>query len=204
MSYILDALKKSEMERSRSAAPSLIGALEHAPSFRTKLLVVVAVALLANATAFTAWWFWPHYEQPEIAASFPSNATAEALPKPLPQMPTAALVDPSTPIAAAPPVVPALAAKPEPIEPKPVVVRQRTTFHALSAEEQRAFTPLEFSTHLFADDPSLRAVTMNGRRFKEGDALTDDLSLEEITEDGVVVAFRGKLVELPVLQDWRL
>src|SRR5262245_53203067 len=59
MSYILDALKKSELERNRKAAPSLIGTAPQMPHARTKIAIGVTIALLANALLLGAWWFWP-------------------------------------------------------------------------------------------------------------------------------------------------
>jgi general secretion pathway protein B len=105
---------------------------------------------------------------------------------------------------APPPVasIPPPASKPEPT-PAPRVAKP-IPFNALSPEEQHAFDGLTFSTHLFADDPSFRAVTVNGRQYKEGDTLANGLLLSEITEEGVVIESRGKRVELSILQDWRL
>ena len=61
----------------------------------------------------------------------------------------------------------------------------------------------EFSTHVFADDPQLRAVTLDGRRLTEGELIGPGMRLLEITESGVVLDFNGERIEFDVLQDWR-
>jgi general secretion pathway protein B len=61
----------------------------------------------------------------------------------------------------------------------------------------------EFSTHVFADDPQLRAVTLDGRRLTEGDLISPGMRLLEITESGVVLDVNGERVVFDVLQDWR-
>ena len=48
----------------------------------------------------------------------------------------------------------------------------------------------------------LRAVVANGTRLQEGDRL-NDVTVEEITEDGVIVAFENYLVEIPVIESWQ-
>ena len=204
MSYILDALKKSEMERSRSAAPSLIGAAEAAPSFRTKLLSMMAIALFANAIALMTWWLWPAEERmPPLATSSADTGVqkVDAMPAPetfaTPEQASTVVAPPSSAPKVPPAVEDATLVKSAPVQ-------RPTSINALSDDERRAFVGLEFSSHLYADDPSFRAVTMNGRRLKQGDALTGELVLSEITEEGVVIGFRGRLVELPMLQDWRL
>ena len=45
-------------------------------------------------------------------------------------------------------------------------------------------------------------VNINGRMIHEGDRLADDLQLYEITESGVVLAFRHYQFEVSVLRDW--
>ena len=61
MSYILDALKKSDQERQRGKSPGLdapAAPVEDKPGRRPVWLVVVVVALLVNA-GFLVWWLKP-------------------------------------------------------------------------------------------------------------------------------------------------
>src|SRR3954466_717510 len=59
MSYILDALKKSEAERSRGAAPTLLSPQQ--TSLRSGIVGwVIGAALILNAGLLFAWFYWPH------------------------------------------------------------------------------------------------------------------------------------------------
>ncbi|MCX7064002.1 MAG: general secretion pathway protein GspB, partial [Proteobacteria bacterium] len=60
-----------------------------------------------------------------------------------------------------------------------------------------------FSTHVYADDPTMRAVTLNGRRYVEGDTISEGVVLKQITENGVILDMDGQIVAMDVLQDWR-
>ena len=71
----------------------------------------------------------------------------------------------------------------------------------MSAAEQARFPTLNFSTHIYADDPDLRAIVVNGTRLVEGDRL-GQVRLTEITEEGAVFAFENRLVAVSVLDGW--
>ncbi len=49
----------------------------------------------------------------------------------------------------------------------------------------------------------MRAVTMNGKRFVEGDTIRPGVRIREITETGVVLDVNGRPIPMDVLQDWR-
>ena len=74
---------------------------------------------------------------------------------------------------------------------------------ARSSNPEPAPGQFAFSTHVYADDPTLRAVTLDGRRFVEGDTISAGVQLKEITETGVVLDIDGRSVAMDVLQDWR-
>ena len=71
----------------------------------------------------------------------------------------------------------------------------------LPADVRSRLPGLAFSTHVYAEDRDLRAVVANGRRLTEGDSLRG-VTVNEITETGVVLAFDGYLVEVPVVVSW--
>ncbi len=70
-------------------------------------------------------------------------------------------------------------------------------------EEDSITEKFAFSTHVYADEPSMRAVTLNGKRFVEGDTISPGVTLKQITESGVVLDINGRVVPMDVLQDWR-
>ncbi len=66
----------------------------------------------------------------------------------------------------------------------------------------RAARELTFSTHVYASETSLRAVTIDGRRLSEGDRIDEELILRTITENGVVIEANGERYTVAVLNDW--
>lgn len=76
-----------------------------------------------------------------------------------------------------------------------------TPVSSLPSAQRARFPTLEFSTHVYADDADLRAVVVNGTRLEQGDRL-GNMRLEEITEDGAVFRFEGRLVSVSVLDAW--
>jgi len=72
---------------------------------------------------------------------------------------------------------------------------------SLPADIRYRFPPLDFSTHIYADEADLRAVVVNGVRLEEGDRF-EGLRVHEITEEGAVFEFEGRLVSISVLDGW--
>jgi hypothetical protein len=57
------------------------------------------------------------------------------------------------------------------------------------------------STHIYSEDPALRAVVANGTRRREGERVRG-LTIARIEAEAVVVEFENYLVEIPVFTDW--
>jgi hypothetical protein len=162
MSYILDAIKKSEAERNLGVSPGALAAPMLASRSTTSFRIATVIVVL-NVSALGGWWLW----QDRTTGMVLPTAAAPAL--------SQERVDPSPPMA------------------KPIPTPQPKPPAALP----------EFSTHVFADDPQLRAVTLDGRRLTEGQLIGPGMRLLEITESGVVLDYYGERIEFDVLQDWR-
>lgn len=62
-----------------------------------------------------------------------------------------------------------------------------------------------FSGHLYSSDPDSSMVFVDsGRPVTQGRQIAGDLFLHEITPSGVIVEFRGYLIDVGVLQNWTL
>jgi general secretion pathway protein B len=229
VSYILDALKKAEAERDPDTRASLAMEQRDRRRLRTLSYIVVA-ALLLNALVLV-WLFYPASEgvdEPPAPAISGSSKTAPpaSVSEPLPSDPirsTAAAEPPvemtgatePAPVSVTPPGSGPPAREPAAISerttaPTPAsgsrsaqtAVRQtRVTVAELPPNLREAFPQLSFSTHVYADDPTLRAVVVNGTRLEEGDSL-EGLVVQEITPDGAVFAYDRYLVSVPVLANW--
>lgn len=91
-----------------------------------------------------------------------------------------------------------------PVSREPVVSPPPTSMHRPSvASADSGTADLSFSTHVYGTDPSMRAVTMDGKRYVEGDEIRPGVRIREITETGVVLDVNGRAIPVDVLQDWR-
>lgn len=218
MSYVLEALKKQEAEQNPDVAVSLSMVAERRHRYRL-LTWLVGATLVVNAGILFWLLVWPHLQQepsrtvaesnaPQRAPSPAMDMTA-APERPDPQtstnIPTAAVAasDVATqPSAAMAPqtaaeTAPAPADESENSEP----VRQLVQLDRLPPEVRSRFPGLAFSTHVYAEDRDLRAVVANGQRLTEGDSLRG-VTVDEITETGVILAFDDYLIEVPVIGYW--
>ena len=93
------------------------------------------------------------------------------------------------------------AADPQPAPAAADSEAQVLTLADLSAADRADFPKLEFSTHIFADDPELRAVVVNSKRLAEGESI-GEMVLRAVTEDGILVDYRGQRVAVSVVETW--
>ncbi|MNG24445.1 hypothetical protein D3C84_1091680 [compost metagenome] len=50
---------------------------------------------------------------------------------------------------------------------------------------------MAFTAHIYSADPAARFIRVSGRTLHEGDQLSADLHLQQITRDGIVFSYRG-------------
>lgn len=196
MSYILDALKKSDQERPREAAGI---PLHEVPAFRVRprrfrwgpaLIAGVVIASGGGAAV------WMSLESPDPA---PSARTSVSIPV---DAGTGAAV-PAAPPSVAPPSVNAgttssgtQVATAAVSAPAAATREGLLELWQLTEAEQKYLQGLEVSFHVYSTDPAKRAVIINGLRAGEGQALGEDLRLADIVPDGIVLEFQGQFVHL--------
>ncbi|HEX7035757.1 MAG TPA: general secretion pathway protein GspB [Pseudomonadales bacterium] len=223
MSFVLEALKKQEADRDPDAAVSLAkaGALHRR---HRRWMALFAVAMAANAV-LVGWLLWGGPAAPRAGDGAAATVEQPASTQSAPQPRSSAMWE--APAVAAEPG-PALAAElrrsepaPAPVTPPPVAAKQPEPAPApaaaqtsaptagpgivgldeLTPAERRRFPGIAFSTHIYSEDPELRAVVANGQRRQEGDRIRG-LEILQITRDGVVLAFEDKRVKVPLAVDW--
>ena len=216
MSFILDALRKSEHARERRALPGLIElASVRAPRSRLPwALAAVALLLVVNmgvllyvlarpASGPTAAAGAARATTPAIAtiAAAPPPADARPAPPPLvrPLAREAAPADPAfevpePPLAARPAYAPTPAA---PVKPAADAAAGLPTIRELPTAVAGALPPLHLDLHVFSADRAQRFVIVNGQRLREGGQLREGLALVAITPTGVVLDYRGSRFLLP-------
>lgn len=213
MSLILDALRKSDMERSRHKAPDVAaGGGGAAPRGGQRWLLPV-IALLAINLAFLVFLLF-RPATPAATQDDASNVTAT---------PAAAL--PAAPIAATPPAVKAdvrsllgetiREAAADRRNAPPVSAAQRTagadvaappggtaasdavrdtlpSFSELSASGELTLAPLNLELHVYSERPASRFAFINGQKVAEGDRLNGGGRVTEITRFGVILEHNGR------------
>lgn len=201
MSYILDALRKSEEARRRQQGPDLsLG--ESAPhperGRSSRALPLLALALLVNGAVLGIWLLRSGEPAPFTNESTPRTGAADLETPGRPAIPHAAAPTPAVRTLAAP-ALDATASSHD------VDWRQQPVRRVddLSSQSRSRFPRLAISTHIYADESAFREVSINGRRYQEGD-LVAGLALLEITESGVLLGFDGQVIRLDLQDEWEL
>ncbi len=213
MSFILDALKKSEADRQQQASgefSSIPTAGESAGPPRwiwalgalLLLNVLVLVALATRSNDDDRLVSVPDETLAEAPA--PGEATVEqgfadrlreSRPAPRPavrdERPAAAAVEP-TPVAARTEPRPgaggvATASSPEALP----------TLTEIRLNDGVQLPDMNLDIHVYGESAADRFVFIDMKKLQEGDTLETGASLEEITPDGVVMSYRGTRFVLP-------
>ncbi|HWS03143.1 MAG TPA: general secretion pathway protein GspB [Gammaproteobacteria bacterium] len=216
MSYILEALKKSDQERQIGHVPDIaqMQAVPKSTPPRWPRWLLLALLLNAVILVVLAWRTWEARRVSEVVDA-PSIA-----PTPAATAPAARVEAPVvTPLSSAPPVpVPQeTAPMPEPVmqTPQPTVMDEIERMPATEPDavaevapasvtdtaprwedlplEERANLPApRIDVHVFAQEPERRFVLINLRKYQAGDTLDDGTTLDAILSDGIVLSHGGR------------
>ena len=228
MSYILDALRKSEAERRQGKAPDLGQQVQMVYRPKKKpvsAITWVALALLVNAGVL-AYVLWPG--KPIATPAEPGELAEQPEQQPIARETAAVLqAEPEPePTAPAPDVpVQAVQALPEsgfeePMYEQPVVIVPslpvQREFDASTQNQpqgrvphlvelplsfQKSVPDLTFNSHIYSSDPSASRVMINNRYLSPGQSF-GQLTVETITEDGVVLSKNGQRFRVGIVRDW--
>lgn len=180
MSYILDALNKSDQERKNRHTPSLDSihtTPAKNPQSRHFWLLLFAMLVTINGS-FVYWFISKPAENGTLTTIGDEGRELQVGQR-------TALAD--------------VVENPAPLY---VASNMPVSIAELPVGIQRQIPDIRFSSHIYANDPTLRMVNINGRIFREGDAVADGISLVEISEDGVVLSYLHHRIKMSVLRDW--
>lgn len=209
MSYILEALKKSEQERKRGDVPDL--QTVHLPVFAQsqshKWPYVVIVSLLL-VLAFVLGMLMKWNDDDAIAEIPPANTQSkqntfqveqqvvEHAAATLAEVKTEQVVKTDA-VSDTDPVVN------RPIEQAPSLEMDSAPhLSEMPSLIQQAIPNMTFAGHVYSSNPAQRSVIINGHAMSEGDVIINNLRIEQITHSGVVFNFEGQLFRIDILQDW--
>ena len=252
MSFILEALKKSEQQRqekhvSQQKVRNRTLSLTSGQPGRRPYWLLAGVVLLA---LLGGWWFYSNQEtileQPlEVSpvtsvtpSASPPKETEPVVTAPVPlesatQQPVAVAESAPVPsIYVSPPPVQARAtaaknreasaharkvdvteteslytteqvetvdmAQPQAIDARALELRAGAMpfYSELPGEMRGRMPPLAMSMHFYNHEPNRRLVRINNRLLREGDQVSRELELVEITQTGVILDFMGESFEL--------
>ena len=203
MSYILDALKKSEKERQRGTVPDILTIqepLSQEPKKRPLLLYLLLSAILLN-TGLLVWLMSPWQSKKSNLVQLTDRQQSESK---LPESPSPDLSKTNSPEVK-------MAMKEE--APKVTTQQAGATAHVSSEQKlsnreaplpnkiydlnelplsiQQSLPTFTISVSLYSDDPASRMAKINDQVMKEGQYLTAGLKLEEIIQDGVILSYQN-------------
>lgn len=206
MSFILDAIKKSENERQRSKQPDLHSLQDSVPHAQPEnstinrlLLLIIAIVIIVVAT----WWLWLQVA-PQLSprlvewlqGSQAAPAETQAVDKKF-----------NTELAAAPmsvsnsdndSAITGNYSSQDEVPPN----NQIKELWQLPADYQSTIPELAFSFHVFSEDSAARMIIINGRRMREGQMVSRGLTLRVITETGVILYSGGRFFHVDVIEKW--
>ena len=204
MSYILDALNKSEQEKTDTKTPGLNTVHQRVERNDSRgpqrWLYFFAIALTLNLLALGLWFAFTN-SSPEIdSVNQPPPRTA------LPVVSQVSRSDtgPSSlnePRAAAPQTA-STSLPPANRGGMTTQSRQTPSMENPPFDIRARLANIRFSSHIYAQDQALRMVVIDGQRMKEGDQLSGGIRLLNITEAGVVFTYQGDRFPIDVLSQW--
>lgn len=192
MSTILDALKKSERERTvlRGLGFSDAGWRPAHDIDWLRWIVVggIVVAVLVAATFVLLRTGIVSIQSPTVTVATPTSPSVEA---------------PATTAVAAPlaendvPALPSAPSADATVAPVSPINSSKVEFlHGMSAEFQQAVPAMTVNIHVYAPDKSHRILYINNRAYRGGDEIPGGVRVEEIVPEGVILQFQGQRFKL--------
>lgn len=211
MSYILEALRKAERERSLGQVPTLEAKSDVSAETPRQLWPwLLAGALVVNAIVL-ALWLWsprtpdgaeslpapvaqavvPEYTPPQPAISDYIPPSSTVLPEPISEPPVVTVREPAVPEPVAPVEPPDTFVDEPAIEEAPVA-RDVTPLRDMPPEFRRSLPELKMDAHFYTEVQGRSFVMINLRKYKPGERLSEGPQVVEIVPEGVILAHQGQ------------
>jgi general secretion pathway protein B len=227
MSYILEALKKSQAERQLGELPSI-----HAPQVqlhdaaasgaarRAPVWLALGGVTVAVAAALLLWQPWQAAATPAPAVA-PAVVLAQAVPAPMPAAAPPAVPAPA-PVTVPVPVPPAATAAPVhharpvaepkqetpgqaapaapvPAPPTPAPAAEETVpaMRDLPEPIQRQIPPVAIGGYIYSKNPADRLLLIDKVLRHEGEELAPGLVLEKLQPKAAIFSFKGYRYRVP-------
>jgi general secretion pathway protein B len=210
MSFILDALKKSEAERQRKSVPGFADIADARSEPRShRWWWIIGGLLTVNAAVLISVFLMPDKNDATEAAPVQQAtvsrapvrepAPATAAPKPFAEIVAEAKKNrpPQDVPTTTEPQRQDSAPAPKPANSRVTMSEQLATLNEVRAEGSLQLPELHLDIHVFSEKPAERFVFINMSKYKEGDTLSEGPAVREIRTDGVVLEQGGTRFLMP-------
>lgn len=228
MSYILDALKKSEQERGHGNIPDVQTVHSSGLNYRSEKKsywpYILIVAVLLNLLAIVYFILNKESTEKTVTVTQETNVTDQVKTESnvTPEKTTAAdssttqtsnknteIEDTatSTPVSATDDTIKTTE--------KTATIKADTNnralnnttkimdFHELPESIKQELPSITISAHVYSTNPAQRSIVINNNFMEEGEYVLDGLILYEITTDGAIFAYQGTLFNYGVVSGWQ-
>jgi general secretion pathway protein B len=200
MSYILDALNKSEEEKQQHRTPSLNTIHQEPNRKRTQnrsWTAILSLLILMNLVGLMIWLFFfsGSSSRPTLSRTQPDVSSSPVSTAPSRRTPSS--VAPSV----TPPELTSSTSGRAQISPS-VSLEKPLESAAVPDLINQEIAAIRFSSHIYASDADLRMVVINGQPLRENARFGSALELSQITEDGVIIQYQDHSIHVNVLSQW--
>jgi general secretion pathway protein B len=199
MSFILDALRKSENERQKGAVPGISDVPAVVESNRIPKWVLGVIAALSAVVLILGWAWWQSASNENVTAASarPIGVIPRTVPAPLVEDSVRSLARESASAETAPAVTPAPVTPAQAVSQAPPIPADSSRIAAAPNMMELVATgvslpDLALELHVYSTAPAQRLVRINGASYREGDSLNDGPGVVAITQEGVVLEQRGQ------------
>jgi len=221
MSFILDALRKSEHQRQKNATPGIADTRIRPEAKKRSPWLAAIIALLGlNSLLLAGLWLNAKYSAPEVAETTTRPVETTLRPAPtrvtgnrklsneLSGNPTVSAPAPAPVVAPATPAQTATAPlsnqsaepygnrtignNPPPATAEPAVDDGLPSLETLQLRGVFTLPPMRIDLHVYSDIPADRFVFINMNKHREGTTLTEGPVVETITKTGVIMRYQGE------------
>lgn len=196
MSYILDALKKSDQERQQGTSPNLLSKHGSIPSdmvfspfkrHRAFWLIPVGILIFLTGLGIFFFQYQGQFVQRDSTKTTNTVRPSDKLQTPSPQVLVKEKIQ----------VLEPMIITEETVTDLQTVIEQEPPqtslpfLNELPAALRAKLPNLKFAGHTYSENPYQRMIIINGKILREGDMIDSNTRLAEINWEGVTIDFSG-------------
>ncbi len=80
---------------------------------------------------------------------------------------------------------------------EPTMTQDHLLIHQIDFAIRKEIPPIKLTVHIYDPEPEKRMILLNGNKYNVGDTIEEVITIEDITQDGVLLSFQGTRFLLP-------